>query len=95
MKTKTILACLAAASILISLGTTGLSAAETAKSVSFTAQTPKTVCNFCGKDCSFVDKDGDGVCDNYASGKCGGSGIGRRRICGGNGGNRRNRLCGR
>lgn len=24
-----------------------------------------TVCNYCGKDCSFVDEDGDGICDNY------------------------------
>lgn len=34
-----------------------------------------TVCNYCSGDCSFVDEDGDGICDNYASrgqnGTCG------------------------
>lgn len=32
---------------------------------SFNDTNTATVCNYCGKDCSFVDKDGDGVCDNY------------------------------
>lgn len=28
-------------------------------------------CAYCGASCEFVDADGDGICDNYASAGCG------------------------
>ncbi len=26
-----------------------------------------TICSYCGATCSFVDADGDGICDNYGT----------------------------
>jgi len=31
----------------------------------------ETICGYCGVSCSFVDADGDGICDNYAINGCG------------------------
>lgn len=39
-----------------------------------------TVCNYCGKDCSFVDEDGDGICDNYKSRGTNGTNAGRNYV---------------
>lgn len=31
----------------------------------------QTICGYCGASCSFVDADGDGICDNYQTYGCG------------------------
>lgn len=77
MKKKMIVTGITAIALVAALQTSSVFAAvpakETPSSVVTTApvkvksfnDSNDTVCNYCGKDCSFVDEDGDGVCDNY------------------------------
>lgn len=80
MKKKIIVTGIAAVALVVALQTSSVFAAAPAKETpsSFVTTAPvkekssdnkntDTVCNYCGKDCSFVDEDGDGICDNYAS----------------------------
>lgn len=78
--------CAAALFMVFSVGVTSVSAASR-KTGRKTAKARKN------NVCRYVDKDGDGVCDNYASGQCrkkwnkkgycgGGNRVKRKRICG-------------
>lgn len=95
MKKKIIVTGIAAIALVATLQTSSVFAAAPAKetpSVYTAAPAEKkssddtdtgTLCNYCSGDCSFVDEDGDGICDNYASrrqnGACGWGGGCHRR----------------
>lgn len=67
MEAKKIITGIAVAALILSPCTVSFSASETAKSKSISNPDQKSVCSFCGKTCSFTDKNGDGVCDFYAA----------------------------
>lgn len=75
MKRKTIIAGIAVVALVITLQTSSVFAAAPTKEKSSNDTNTDTVCNYCGEGCSFIDENGDGICDNYASrrqnGTCG------------------------
>lgn len=77
MKKKIIVTGVAAIALVAALQTSSIFAAAPAEKIPsvYTAAPAEekrsddtntdTVCNYCSGDCSFVDEDGDGICDNY------------------------------
>ncbi len=65
MKAKFILTGILTAAFLFSCKTDGVFAATPARDRSFICTFSETPCSYCGSGCSYVDEDGDGVCDNF------------------------------
>lgn len=72
MKKGTILAGALSMALLFSLDTMSVSAVETTGNKKQAATESVVVCEFCDTYCSFIDEDGDGICDHYVAGTCGG-----------------------
>lgn len=66
---KKLLTGIAMMTLVFSIGSIDASAASNAKAKKAAVTT--NICDYCGASCEFVDADGDGICDNYISGKSG------------------------
>lgn len=80
MKAKRMFTGIAAAALILSLGTVSFSAAETVKGSFFADADKNSICDFCGEGCSFTDENGDGICDFYNGRSCTGTNAGQNFV---------------
>ncbi len=68
---KKILAGIATMAAVFTISSSTAFAAEVAIAPENLEISIETICGYCGVSCSFVDADGDGICDNYSTYGCG------------------------
>lgn len=71
MRATKFITSMTAAILIFSLETVSVFAAEPAAGRNFTDSNNNGICGYCTTDCPFIDEDGDGICDNFATGACG------------------------
>ena len=66
MKTKTMIAGIAATAVILTLQTASAFAASPENNTASGCPNHSHACHYADRGCGFIDEDGDGICDNYA-----------------------------